>query len=169
VGLNSVEIDLLNQLKEVCAGLNDSDYSKKLDVLSGSSIGAHIRHCIEFVDCMLSGFEKGVICYDSRKHELRLESETKYAIERISYLNAQLGAIESNDDVLLNINYPCSEVSCSMTTNVYREIVYNIEHIVHHMALIKVGIRENFKHFSLPQNFGVAQSTVQHNAQKTKV
>lgn len=167
--LKNVEIDLLNQLKDVCASFNDADYGKKLEVLSGSSIGAHIRHCIEFVDCMLNGFDNGLVCYDSRKHELRLENDTAYAITRIESLNERLAAIENNEEVSLDVCYHTSDVSCNMTTNVYREIVYNIEHIVHHMALIKVGIRENYKHLSIPHGFGVAQSTIKHNAQKINV
>jgi len=44
-------------------------------------------------------------------------------------------------------------------TNYYREVAYNLEHTIHHMALIKVGIRE-VSDMEIPENFGVASSTI---------
>ena len=46
-------------------------------------------------------------------------------------------------------------------TNFYREALYNIEHTIHHMALIRVGIKE-VSSITLPEYFGVAPSTIQH-------
>ena len=44
-------------------------------------------------------------------------------------------------------------------TNYYREIAYNLEHTVHHMALIRVGINE-VAAIELPAGYGVASSTI---------
>ena len=41
-----------------------------------------------------------------------------------------------------------------------RELVYNIEHAVHHMAMIKIGLRQIAPEILIDKNFGVAQSTV---------
>jgi hypothetical protein len=46
-------------------------------------------------------------------------------------------------------------------TNYYREIVYNLEHTIHHMALIRVGLKE-LASIELPENYGVASATVKH-------
>ena len=43
-----------------------------------------------------------------------------------------------------------------------RELVYNIEHTIHHLALIAIGFRAYFPHVSLSEHFGVASSTVAH-------
>ncbi|MEM9648432.1 MAG: hypothetical protein AAF969_08120, partial [Bacteroidota bacterium] len=42
-----------------------------------------------------------------------------------------------------------------------REVMYNLEHTIHHHALIKVGI-QFFTDIPLPESFGVAPSTLQH-------
>jgi hypothetical protein len=47
---------------------------------------------------------------------------------------------------------------------VARELLYNLEHAIHHMALIQVAVRQAFPALTLPAHFGVAYSTVQHQA-----
>jgi len=44
-------------------------------------------------------------------------------------------------------------------TNYYRELIYNLEHTIHHMALIKVGINE-VSCIAVPEGFGIATSTI---------
>jgi hypothetical protein len=41
-------------------------------------------------------------------------------------------------------------------------LVYNIEHAVHHMAIMKIGIREVADYINLPDNFGIAVSTLRY-------
>jgi hypothetical protein len=50
----------------------------------------------------------------------------------------------------------------TIDTNSTRELVYNIEHAVHHMAIMKIGIREIASYVKLPSDFGVAASTVRY-------
>jgi len=47
-------------------------------------------------------------------------------------------------------------------TNALRELAYNIEHAIHHMAIIKIGINEVSPYILLPSAFGVASSTIRH-------
>ena len=54
-------------------------------------------------------------------------------------------------------------------SNLDRELVYNIEHAIHHMALIKIGIKEVAPQLQLPEGFGVANSTIRHKKQQKKI
>ena len=48
-----------------------------------------------------------------------------------------------------------------LPSNYYREVMYNLEHAIHHHALIKIGIQQ-FTAIELPESFGVAPSTMQY-------
>ena len=51
-----------------------------------------------------------------------------------------------------------------MKSSFYRELSYNIEHAIHHMALLKVAVKQTLTYISLPENFGVASSTIRYRA-----
>ena len=46
-----------------------------------------------------------------------------------------------------------------------RELIYNIEHAIHHMAMIKIGLKVLAPELHLPENFGVAPSTIRYRHQ----
>jgi hypothetical protein len=50
-----------------------------------------------------------------------------------------------------------------VTTTYFREIVYNIEHTIHHLALIKVALIE-LKLSLVDNNFGMAYSTIKYKS-----
>ncbi|CAN0490192.1 unnamed protein product [Phaeothamnion confervicola] len=50
----------------------------------------------------------------------------------------------------------------TIETNYLRELVYNIEHAVHHMAIMKIGIREAAPYVKLTPDFGIAASTIRY-------
>ena len=50
----------------------------------------------------------------------------------------------------------------SISSTVAREVNYNIEHCIHHMALIKIGLKIIKPSLALSPSFGVAASTLQH-------
>jgi hypothetical protein len=54
-----------------------------------------------------------------------------------------------------------------VSTTYHREIVYNTEHIIHHLALIKVALIE-MKLNIVDENFGMAYATIKYNANKGK-
>jgi len=69
---------------------------------------------------------------------------------------------KDNKKLLLDSSYDeQSTDSITVKTNYYRELIYNLEHTVHHMALIRVGVNE-VSSIAIPEGFGVATSTIKY-------
>ena len=78
-------------------------------------------------------------------------------------MNKLIAEINKPDKPLqLVADYGIDEKSTIVAASNYnRELLYNIEHTVHHMALIRIGITE-LSSLSLPAAFGVAVSTIRY-------
>jgi len=44
----------------------------------------------------------------------------------------------------------------------YREINFNIDHFIHHQALLKIGLHYIKPNIELTQNFGYADATIKY-------
>jgi uncharacterized damage-inducible protein DinB len=162
--LNKAVFKLLTQITEAVKQLEDSQYAEPLPILSQSSIGQHVRHVIEMYECLLDGYEAGIVNYELRKRQKSLETLKDAAIKRIEELINKIGNLE---DKTLELELNFDEKSTDFTrlnSNFYRELAFNIEHTIHHMALLKIGLKEIGTN-SIHPNFGIASSTVKFRTQ----
>lgn len=150
-------IDTLEQFKQILLELPEDCYAKSCEVLSNSSIGQHTRHIIELYLCLIHGYDGAEVSYDRRERNHRIENELSYAIEQLKSIQTQL----ERPNKPLKVTYELGDLETCLDSNYYREVMYNLEHTIHHHALIKVGI-EHFTTLQLPESFGVAPSTMQH-------
>jgi hypothetical protein len=151
---------VLSQLAESLSLLTDNEYTQKSTLLNGSSIGGHTRHVIELFQCLINGYENAVVNYEQRKRDLEIETNKTFACHLLTTI---ANAIHLPNKVL-NLQGFYSETTddeCAVDTNFYRELIYNLEHTIHHMALIRVAINE-VSNITLPENFGVASATMQY-------
>lgn len=159
--------DLLAQLKEIILQLEDGHFSKPAAVLSQATLGQHIRHTIEFFLCLMDGRREGRINYDHRKHDPLIEQDAALALRVIEDIRAFLKKETMDFSLLLEANYSLHEDACvTMPSSFYRELAYNIEHTIHHMALLKVALNSEFTYMQLPPHFGVASSTTRYQLQR---
>jgi hypothetical protein len=49
-----------------------------------------------------------------------------------------------------------------VSSTVGRELIYNIEHTIHHLAIVKIALKAILPSLELPEHFGVAPSTIRH-------
>ena len=148
---------LFAQMDSLLQQLTPDVYQKPLPVLHGSSIGQHLRHVIEFFKELEKGYISGIIDYDQRQRSLMIETDKASAG---AYLRRLLSTLNRNDKALeLVVSYtPDATRVATIPTNYYREWVYNIEHTIHHMALIKTGVHQ-LEGVALSSAFGIAVST----------
>lgn len=152
--------NLLKQLENVLMALSDQQYNSPIPLLSNATIGQHIRHIIEFYIELNKGYEAGLVNYDNRKREHIIETCRTTAVDNLHQIIAFLP--KENKSLAI---YADGENLGPVTTNYFRELMYNVEHTVHHMALVRVGILTNTK-LVLPNDFGVASSTLKYREQQ---
>jgi hypothetical protein len=156
-------IQILSQLASLIHEIEADDFAKPSEALSKSTVGQHLRHTLEFFICFEEGFQNGIINYDRRAHDKLIESDKFIALGTIANITAFVQNLNMNKPLKLEVGYDLSkEEFVTIDTNALRELVYNIEHAVHHMAIMKIGIREVAPYIKLPLDFGVAASTVRH-------
>ncbi|MBL7842495.1 MAG: DinB family protein [Cyclobacteriaceae bacterium] len=155
--------DILSQLTHLVNQLSEHEYSKPIESLDHSSIGQHVRHTLEFFICLEQGFGTGSINYDKRSHDKLVETDKYLALSTLNRINEFVTSNTQNKVLSLEMNYSLDqEILISVETNYLRELIYNIEHAVHHMAIIKIGVREVVPHINLPSTFGIASSTLRY-------
>lgn len=153
---------VLKQLEDSLVQLPDKQYFQKVDTLSGATIGQHVRHVVEMFLCLEQGYFTGIVNYEKRKRDILIETSSVKAIEIIHHINAHFQP--DNKELILQAGFDeNSDELISFPTNYFREIAYNLEHAIHHMALIKIGIRE-VSDIQLPEGYGVASSTMKYQS-----
>ena len=155
--------NILSSLRNYLEQVDDSDYHKPIAALSDSTLGQHTRHVIEFFQCLLEQSGEGTINYDKRKRDLSIEQSPKAAIKAIEDISLELPLRRINSHLLLEVSFEKnSDEFDIMETSFERELSYTIEHAIHHMAIIKIGLKMIAPGITVPDDFGVAPSTIKY-------
>lgn len=155
--------NILSQLTNLVSQISEQDFVKPASTLSNSSVGQHLRHTLEFFFCFEKGIENGLINYDKREHDKLIESDKFLALAGIQRIHDFVMNYSSEKELVLEVGYDLQkEEFITVQTNYARELVYNIEHAVHHMAIMKIGVREVAPYVTLSADFGIAASTIRH-------
>ncbi|MBL7696654.1 MAG: hypothetical protein JNK79_00780 [Chitinophagaceae bacterium] len=151
------------QLSETIRQLSPSQYTQHCVNLGNNTIGQHVRHIIELFQCLENGYADSSVNYEKRKRDVTIETNRDLALQLLQ--NIYTGLNRPDKELVLHASYDeHSEEPIVISTNYFREVAYNLEHTIHHMALIRVGIKE-VSDITLPEEFGVASSTVKHRKQ----
>lgn len=153
----------LIQLREMLQILKEDNYTQKADILSGASIGQHIRHILEFYLLLISGAFTGTISYDKRQRNIQLEKSLPFAIETIDSLLQGIDTLDEKLEVKFEGDFTANGSSKNtIPSSVGRELAYCIEHSIHHHAIIKAGLIGLGLKEITTGNFGVAYSTIRY-------
>lgn len=146
------------------AQLTPAEYQQGIPLLSQSTLGQHTRHFIEFYQCLISQLPGGTVNYDLRLRDTRIEQDPTFADGAIEQVKNQLVALHPETSLTL-----AGKVTSSpdgVVTNVARELIYNIEHTIHHLAIIKIGLQLIRPDLTIPETFGIAPSTLAHRKEQ---
>ena len=150
----------LNELTDLLSQLTTEAYCSPCSELSNATIGEHTRHIIEMFQCLQNQYDSGIINYDKRQRDFLIQTNAAFAKEAITVILNQLE--KPNTNLLLQQSVD-GEVLL-MESNYHRELLYNLEHCIHHQALIKVALIQSDT-VVVDDNFGVARSTIEYRKQ----
>ena len=160
-------IESLRQGEALLTEITDETYTRKVVVAFNASIGGHYRHCLDHFRSLLDASMDGDLNYDHRERDTLVERD------RYAALNATRELCEGYrclDPIFVmrplvvtcKTSYATNGSQASPST-VGREIMYSVAHAVHHYALI--GVMAGIMELPLPAGFGVAPSTLKHQAE----
>lgn len=155
----NLHLQLWQDFINLCQSLTSNQYTLKCTTLNGVSIAEHLRHSYEFYHCLLLGKQVNKVNYEARLRDRLIETDLAYAIEKMSKLKDQLALTRMDCDLVLE----SKEAQAGfVNTSFERELVYCLDHAVHHQALIKIGLKEQTLSHLVNQDFGVAYSTLRY-------
>ena len=159
--LQQSNIRIINQLIDLLNDIESSVYKDTLPPLHYSTVGKHVRHITEFYLCALNGYKNGVVNYDARERNILIEIDKDFTIQTLENVKYQLKTLNLDRNLILKSKFDEDE-EMNIPSSFFRELVYLIEHTVHHLAIIKIGLNEVYPEIKIPKNFGVAHSTVRY-------
>ncbi len=142
----------LGQLTNLLNQLDNAKYTRSNAQLGIASIGEHTRHIIEMFNCLLINYRSGIVNYDARERNKLIENAVDEAVIEIESIKNNL---DKPNKSLVLIQADKSVIQ----TNYERELLYNLEHCIHHQALIKISLFDATD-LILSSHFGVAPSTI---------
>lgn len=156
---------ILQDFHTVCDLVPNGTYNNPTDK---SSIGSHIRHILEFIQILNNNAAGGEVNYEHRVRNKLYESDPAVAklasAKAIRSLENTLGTYGESHIIYITETPGFGINQVQVTSTLGREILFAIQHSVHHFAIVKMlAEKDNIK---LPDNFGVACATQNHNLAK---
>lgn len=152
--------------KSVINQLAKEDYSKVVEPLFQSSVGAHYRHILDHYHCFFAGLGEGHIDYDKRSRDTRVENDAHFCLQTIDAVLDQLNRLHSTElpsGLSVSLKTNASQNEMALPSTLEREMVFLHGHTTHHYALIAAMLR--VMGYQTDQAMGIAPSTVAYQQQ----
>ncbi|MCK6456392.1 MAG: DinB family protein [Phycisphaerae bacterium] len=156
-------IGMLRQLDKLLAATSNGQYVQKPVGVVPSSLGGHIRHCLDHVEALLVGTDTGEINYDHRERGTAVETDRLAARVVIRDLEERLASLDRRiigRSVLVTAMVSGDRTYLRATSTVGRELLFVLSHTIHHDALLAAMCRT--LGIPIPDRFGYAPATIAH-------
>jgi uncharacterized damage-inducible protein DinB len=153
--------DVLDDLDALLVQLVPDAYDRPLPVLSGATLGQHVRHVLEGYRALAESLASGQLDYDRRPRDRNLETSVPLARAALQAVRNTFAQTPPEQVLFLHQGSGLS-APVVVATSVGRELLHTIEHTIHHMALLRIAVEQALPAVSLPSHFGVAYATRQH-------
>jgi len=142
--LHDVTIEALNQVRSLIDSVEGTSGASE-NLYATSGIGVHVRHLADHFRAFQAGVTSGTVDYNVRRRECALERRSDLGLLEIEYLTTWLQTAAFDEVPVIVV----SEISCLQTetvqfqSNTNRELLYLINHTIHHAAYAAVLARQH--------------------------
>jgi len=155
-------LSVLEHLGIVLRTLSEDQYTLRMDLLGGHTIGQHARHILEFFECIVTGVSQGTVDYAARQRNGRLESEKKFALQMTDSIRLSMADFNPNMSLEVIADYSSGQMTCQSSLG--RELMFAHDHAIHHLAMLRMAINHHWPEIDLPEHFGLAPSTLRYKS-----
>jgi uncharacterized damage-inducible protein DinB len=157
--LHKSSCNSLEQIEVILSAIHHQQIENSKEYYINYDIGRHVRHIIDHFISFKNGLANGVIDYNQRSRNSIIETNLFSSREIIQNLIEWLGGLEdSNQSLSIYSEIDCNqEINNKFTSNKDRELLYLINHTIHHAAYIKLLLQQSG--FTLPDYIGIAPCT----------
>jgi hypothetical protein len=156
--------NIFKDFDDVCQKVPANTYQQ---VAHGACIGGHMRHILEFFKILADQAATGSINYERRARDVRFEQDPALSAEScaqvITKLRLLLSTIGADAPIMVEETPGFGLDAIQIASSFGREMLYVIQHSVHHFAIVKMMARAHDIAFS--DGFGVASATQTYRAQ----
>jgi hypothetical protein len=145
----------------VIVELTDEGYVRRPVGAIASSIGSHVRHCLDHVQAVLDAVMSGTVNFDHRQRGADVERSRTAALRVIERHETELTRLATRREwppVRIVTEATGLTSSLNLPSCLARELVFVLSHTVHHCALIRVAVETLGR--TVPDYFGYAPSTI---------
>jgi uncharacterized damage-inducible protein DinB len=156
---------LLEQLRDVITLIPASAYRAQPAARVSGSVGEHVRHSLDHIAAFVAAMSAEELSYDHRRRGTSVETDPATAANEIERLLHRLDRCNVGElyrpitfSALLHPDF----ASVDIRTTLARELLFVVQHTIHHCALIAVLLE--WQGWRVPPGFGVAPSTARARA-----
>ena len=124
------------------------------------SMGAHVRHVLDHVKALMDRPRQQTVTYDRRIRDTAVEQSRQSGIAALRNASYRLAAFmdsPADESLMLEAMVEHGQPPIAVMTSLSRELVFALQHTIHHQAIIAVLLQQNG--IAAPPRFGYAPTT----------
>ena len=155
--------ELIDQIVDTIQIIPPADFGKPMEIFNGSTLGKHFRHIHDFFSCLVEQCHQESLDYAHRLRDPDLESQKDVALSAFRALKPRLAELDEDRSISVYADFQLEEGKRPRVNTTFgRELMYGYDHAVHHLAIVKIGLKSLDPTLPIHDELGVAASTIKH-------
>lgn len=127
----------LNQAIRLLNTIENNSYTNTSIGPYHSSIGSHLRHTLDFFQCIIDGLDANEINLTQRKRDESIANDKNIAIEKIQELQETfISFLDINTNYLIHVTDDLGQGEVTVSYTLESILAFAHSHAIHHFATI---------------------------------